>query len=290
MASRASETYKPRRDPELVAAAVEAAQKAKAAHGSEADTYKRSGDRKQYQLRPPFMRVGAVSQATGSAYVETDGVKVICGVYGPTSNARAAFSDKGSFSCAFEFAPFACAHRRTRDDEREEKAISILLQEAVTVSIQLDKFPKSLLTASVVVLEAGTGYLGATITCISLALADSGVELYDLVASTSVGLIGPSMFVDPSEDEQERDDFSGSVLLACMPSLRQITYINQDGRIDAKLAQDMVQLCSEGCSRIHELMQKCLVESLKKEEKPTKPDEKVKKSEDTRMDLEGQTA
>lgn len=40
------------------------------------------------------MRVGVISQAVGSAYIETDRSKVICGVYGPRQSAKSGFSDK----------------------------------------------------------------------------------------------------------------------------------------------------------------------------------------------------
>eukprot|EP00954_Amorphochlora_amoebiformis_P022241 1351940-Amorphochlora_amoeboformis.AAC.1 len=70
--------------------------------------------------------------------------------------------------------------------------------------------------------------------------------------------------MDPTEAERGSSDFGGSLLLAYMPSLQQITYISQKGTIDSKVAQDMVKLCSEGCSKLHSLMRKCLVEAERK--------------------------
>mmetsp|Transcript_10208 Transcript_10208/g.19602 ORF Transcript_10208/g.19602 Transcript_10208/m.19602 type:complete len:280 (-) Transcript_10208:149-988(-) len=256
-------TYRPRRASEVLLEANGRDSKvAKSAKSKVAKSGKgRPGSRKQYEMRAPFLTVRAIAQATGSAYVEMDGVKVLCGVYGPTSNERGSYSDKGSLSCSFEFAPFARETRRTRDDEREERAISLLLQEAMTVSIQLDKFPKAVLSAYVTVLEGGTGYLGAAITSVSLALADAGIELYGLVASTSVGLVRSEILVDPSPSEYESPDFKASLLLAYMPSLSQITYIDQDGTMDSKTAQEMVDLCCESCQRLHSMMRECLIKA-----------------------------
>jgi ribonuclease PH len=44
-------------------------------------------------------------------------------------------------------------------------------------SVQLDKFPKAVLQAYVVVLEDGGGALAAAITGTSLALLDAGIEM-----------------------------------------------------------------------------------------------------------------
>jgi len=80
--------------------------------------------------------------------------------------------------------------------------------EALEASVDLDKFPKCVLEAYVVVLEAGSGayrfqrgfalacteygllllllgFFSTATSCASLALADSGVELFDLVAGSS---------------------------------------------------------------------------------------------------------
>eukprot|EP00466_Bigelowiella_natans_P016282 jgi/Bigna1/50918/estExt_Genewise1.C_1000013 len=215
-------------------------------------------------MRTPFMKLQAVSRATGSAYIEMEGVKVICGVYGPTSNPRASYSDKGSLSCSVEFAPFAKTNRRTREDEQEERAISLVLEEALTVSIQLDKFPKAVIKAWVVILEAGKGHIAAAISCVSLALADAGIELYDLVTAASVGRLSSKIVVDPGEKEYQRSDYEGSLWIAYMPSLGQITYISQSGRIDLDASQKMLELCTEGCIALHSAMRSCLVESAKK--------------------------
>eukprot|EP00954_Amorphochlora_amoebiformis_P017506 1319564-Amorphochlora_amoeboformis.AAC.2 len=178
-AARGTGTYRPRWAP---------VEKGKDDKPGKSDPSGRLDGRKQFEMRSAFMKVGAVSRATGSAYVETvrlsrshysyieimclqNNVKVVCGVYGPTSNERTSYSDKGQLSCSFEFSPFAREKRRSRDDEQLERAISLMVEEALTASIQLDKFPKAVVKVWVVVLEGKSGYLGAAVTCASLALA-----------------------------------------------------------------------------------------------------------------------
>ncbi len=139
--------------------------------------------------RVPFFKTSVVSSSSGSAYYESANTKVVCAVYGPTQSSRSEFSDQGSLSCNVRFAPFALESRRPNRSRvlPEEIQMAAALQEALSVSVQLNKFPKHELTLEVIVLERGGGELAAALSCASLALADSSVEMYDIVgAATTV--------------------------------------------------------------------------------------------------------
>jgi exosome complex component MTR3 len=71
----------------------------------------------------------------------------------------------------------------------------MLMVQALEVSLRLETFPKSEIDVFALVLEQGGGMVGAAITAASLALADAGVEMYDLVASCSVVRFTPNSFV-----------------------------------------------------------------------------------------------
>ena len=72
------------------------------------------------QLRPVFMRTGAVAQASGSAYMECGRTKVLVAVHGPRHSTRGApavvveSAERGRVWCDFKFAPFAQTQRRRR--------------------------------------------------------------------------------------------------------------------------------------------------------------------------------
>jgi exosome complex component MTR3 len=57
------------------------------------------------------------------------------------------------------------------------------MRDALEVSVNLDKFPKSVIDVYALVLEDDGSALAAAIICGSLALADAGVELYDIVSA-----------------------------------------------------------------------------------------------------------
>ncbi|CAM9827594.1 unnamed protein product [Ectocarpus sp. 6 AP-2014] len=155
----------------------------------------REDGRAPYDMRQVYMDVGVVAHATGSAYVELNHTKVICAVYGPhaQTGGDSAFSEEGQLQCDFSYAPFAMpgGRRETRggkkDDERE---LSTLLRQTLESSIQVHRLTKSVVGVHVMVLQADGGELAVATTCASMALADAGIELYDLVTACSVGYCG----------------------------------------------------------------------------------------------------
>jgi exosome complex component MTR3 len=61
----------------------------------------------------------------------------------------------------------------------------MLMVQALEVSVMLEKYPKSVIDCYILVLESDGGALSASITCASMALANAGIEMYDLVAASS---------------------------------------------------------------------------------------------------------
>ena len=251
-------------------------------------------------LRPVFLKVGTVSQARGSAYVETHETKLVCSVYGPRSLSSSsavprsvatssASSDErgqhGHLVVDVKFAPFAlmdginASRRRFRGPSDEERAVAQLVQGAVQSSLRLETFPKSVVEAYVEVLECGAGtasLLGVAVTCVSLALADAGVEMLGLVAGCSAAVVSVReedeedeveedgrecvAVLDPSESECVRAE--GVLTLASMPTLNEMTYVAQTGRMESEQAKKLLEMCVDGCATVHALMRDCLIASL----------------------------
>ena len=68
----------------------------------------------------------------------------------------------------------------------QEKELAAQLDTALTPSVQRHTFPKSVVDICCMVLESGGSDLAVAICAASLALADAGIQLYDLVAACSV--------------------------------------------------------------------------------------------------------
>lgn len=230
-------------------------------------------------------------QASGSAYLELEHTKVLVAVYGPKPRQDVEFSEDGKLLCDFRYAPFARRGGRLRQrkerggreggggggPQEEERAASQLIAQALEASVQLAKLPKSVIEIYVSVLQADGGEVGAAITCASLALADAGIELFGLVASsvvvatTTASLPGDkkggwNVHLDPTATEEEGDgvrEGEGGVLgLALMPTSGEVTQLWQSGRLDGTAMERALEIATDGALMVHAMMRKRLLKYM----------------------------
>ncbi|TDH70164.1 hypothetical protein CCR75_003988 [Bremia lactucae] len=215
-------------------------------------------------IRHPYMQLGAVSGASGSAYVEQGRTRVVCAVYGPRTDTRARreFSKDGQLVCDVKFAPFADKlTRRERGQDPDEMELSAIVEEALAPAVMLHKLPKCVLSVFVTILEDDGGALAAAINCTSLALADAAVEMYDLVTASSASIVNGAVVLDPSREEELRGD--ATMVLAYMPSMGRVTYMLQAGKIVHTQLQEAVDLCTDACRGVtRSLLTASLVQAL----------------------------
>lgn len=132
-------------------------------------------------------RTGAVRAAVGSAIFELGGTRVVCAVYGPQVDARQEFSERGRLACEVKIAAFARPQRGAAATASvDESAMAAEMHTALAPSLRLEAYPKSLWQLCAFVVEDDGSALPSLINCASLALADAGVQMFDLVASCSV--------------------------------------------------------------------------------------------------------
>ncbi|XP_064597592.1 exosome complex component MTR3-like [Liolophura sinensis] len=231
----------------------------------------RADGRATDKVRPVFLKAGVISQAKGSAYIELDKTKAICAVYGPREVIKKEdFSMKGQLTCDFKFATFSCRYRRQHQQDNEEKDLSVLLLEALEPAVCLHKFPKAQLNIYLTVLENDGSVLPAAIMCASVAIADAGIEMYDLVTACSARISGKNILLDPSDAEEYRSQHtategleSGSLTLGILPSLNQVSALSSKGEIQFETIEKAIKQCTDCCHKLYPVMQECLVKAVK---------------------------
>ena len=218
-------------------------------------------------LRPVFMENNVVSRAVGSAYYEARATKVICSVYGPRpSQRKMQFSEAGTVQCDVKFAPFARSGARPRDGQSdEEKELSLTVLRAIEASIMTDKFPKSVLDVYVVIISDCGSTTAACINCTALALVNAGIELFDVVTAASVVGIPTDdgtldLRVDPLKEEE--DLCTSSLTVAQMPSLEEVTLLQQSGRVLPKDMLNTTRLGLDATAVIHRMMTKRVTDGV----------------------------
>jgi exosome complex component MTR3 len=229
------------------------------------------------EFRKMFMKCGVTQKARGSAYIELNNTKVICSVYGPRQAiGQSEFSEIGTLHCELTFAQFAHQKQMNRPKKnnlsqtrQQVHEYSAYMREALMTSICLEKFPKSTIDVYAFVLEDDGSVLSAAITCASLALADAGIEMYGLVSACSAAQLENHIVVDPVS--MEHKFATGGVVCAYMPSQNELTQLTQVGDMQYQKVVESVDLCVDGCNKIHQLMTNCLIEraTLKQKEHDT---------------------
>ncbi|KAL4333035.1 hypothetical protein GQ457_07G034480 [Hibiscus cannabinus] len=210
-----------------------------------------------HQCRPAFFRTGAVNSASGSAYAELGNTKVIVSVFGPRESKKAMmYSDTGRLNCNVSYTTFATPVRGQGSDHKE---FSSMLHKALEGSIILETFPKTTVDVFALVLESGGSDLPVVISCASLALADAGIMMYDLVAAVSVACLGKNLVIDPILEEESYQD--GSLVLTCLPSRYEVTQLTFTGEWSTPDINEAMQLCLDGCSKLGKVMSTCLKEA-----------------------------
>lgn len=228
---------------------------------------KRSDGRSLDQLRPLFLRTDVVSQARGSSYIEMNETKAICAVYGPREVMRREdFSLKGQLTCDFKFTTFSCKKRRQHQQDNQEKDLSVQVLEALEPAVCLHKYPKSQINIFITVLQHDGSALSAAIMCASVALASANIEMYDVVVASSAAICGPVTLTDPTAQEEEvilkatvkSDANAGSVTVAFLPSLSQVSAISSDGELSFDALNKSMQQCVSNCQRLYPVLEHTL--------------------------------
>lgn len=76
------------------------------------DRSKAKGRSNLLSARPIFVQTGLVSQASGSAYLESDTIKLACAIYGPKQIKSKVYSDEAELNVDVRFASFATRRRK----------------------------------------------------------------------------------------------------------------------------------------------------------------------------------
>ncbi|WVF69584.1 hypothetical protein IAT40_004362 [Kwoniella sp. CBS 6097] len=230
-------------------------------------------DRTNDEARPIFLKTGLISQANGSGYIESGGVKIACSVYGPRPKLPP-YTPQGTLNLEVKFAPFASDPRRAPLRDTEPIPLSVLLTQSLIPTLQLHLLPKSSIDVYLLVLESDTptNVLSAGLTVASAAIADAGIAMNGLgvgsvIASSSiaasangsvVGSESKALLLDPSEDEERNSD--AKVLVGSMPALGRITNLFFTGEVGVNDACEMIEKAFTSSRDTHTVLAQSLLE------------------------------
>ena len=219
----------------------------------------RTDGRRWDELRPLKMEVGVVKNADGSALIEWGKNKIIAAVYGPKEMhpKHLELADRAFLKCRYHMAPFSVDERKNPAPSRREIEISKVIREALQPALFLEDYPRTAIQIYVEVLQSDGGSRVAGITAASLALADAGINMRDLVVGCAVGKVDDKVVLDLNDTEDKEG--SGDMPFAFMPNLNGVTLLQLDGLFTPDEFKQALEMAEMGARKVYELQRDALL-------------------------------
>ncbi|MBO3832962.1 MAG: exosome complex exonuclease Rrp41 [Candidatus Brockarchaeota archaeon] len=214
---------------------------------------KRSDGRSLDELRPIRIKVGVLSNAQGSAYIEQGRNKIIAAVYGPKEALPKHISlpDRCILRCRYHMAPFSTTERKSPAPSRREIELSMVLRNALEPLVMTWLFPRTVIDIFIEVLQADGGTRCAGLTAAVLALADAGIPLKGLVAACAVGKADGKILVDLNDLEDKYGE--ADMPVAYNPTLDGITLLQMDGIMSKEEVEQALSLAITATQKMHKM-------------------------------------
>jgi len=222
---------------------------------------KRSDKRKFEDLRPMEAKVGIISRADGSAMFKIGKTIALAAVYGPRELHPKFLQnpEKGVLRCNYNMMAFSGSGDRVRPGpSRRSKEISLVTEKALASVVDLDKFPNSVVDVFIELIQTDAGTRCAGITAASMALADAGVPMRDMVSSVAVGKVGGKIVVDLSKEEEDFEGGAVDIALAMTKRDKKITLMQIDGEIKKDELLKALEMAKSATDKIYALQKEAL--------------------------------
>lgn len=219
---------------------------------------KRIDGRKADELRPIRIEAGVLRRADGSAYVEMGKNKILAAVYGPRECHPRHLQDpsRAIVQCHYNMLSFSVDDRKRPGPDRRSVEISKIVGEALEYSIFLEQFPRTSIDVYIAVLQANAGTRCAGLTAASVAIADAGIPMRDLIPACAAGKVADTIVLDLNKEEDNFGD--ADVPLAYMPRTGEILLLQMDGHLTQQEFERAMELARGGCTEIYALQQDAL--------------------------------
>ncbi len=228
--------------------------------------FKRPDGRAYDETRPITAKVGVIKNAQGSAMFQIGDTQAIAAVYGPRNlfpkfmqNPR-----KGILRCHYNMMPFSGHGERIRPGgSRRSKEISMVTQNALLPVLNLEDYPNTVVDVFIEFPQTDAGSRCAGITAASMALADAGLSMKDLISAVAVGKVNDQILVDLNYAEEAYEGQVSDIPVAMLPNSGKVTLLQMDGVIDRKSLKEALELGRKTCRQIYEIQRQALKDKYK---------------------------
>ncbi|MBL7051082.1 exosome complex exonuclease Rrp41 [Candidatus Woesearchaeota archaeon] len=227
---------------------------------------KRLDGRKFDELRPIEAKAGVIARADGSGYFKIGNTIAYAAVYGPRELYPRFMQnpEKGIIRVNYNMLPFSSKGNRVRPGgSRRSQEISMVTEKALLPVLDLSEFPNSVIDIFIELPQTDAGTRCAGICAASIALADAGITMKDMVSSISVGRVDDQVVVDLNYDEEAYDAPVADVPLAFLNKSKEISLLQMDGDITEEQLFKAVEMGKKACEKISKIQREALKNKYK---------------------------
>ncbi len=218
----------------------------------------RCDGRKVDETRKITIKAGVLKNANGSAYIEFGDNKILAGVFGPRDvhPKHMSDTDTGIIRCRYHMSPFSVTERKNPAPSRREIEIGKVIKESLKPALILEKFPRTAVDVYLEILQADGGTRCAALSAASVALADAGIPMRDLVSGCAAGKVADTIILDVGNEEDQAGQ--ADMPIGYMPNLGQVTLLQLDGVLTPDEFKKCVETGIDGCKQVYEVQKQAL--------------------------------
>ncbi|MBI4016702.1 MAG: exosome complex exonuclease Rrp41 [Candidatus Aenigmarchaeota archaeon] len=229
---------------------------------------KRFDGRGVEELRQMEAKVGVVKNADGSAMFKIGKTTAIAAVYGPRDLYPKFLQNPqtGILRVDYNMLPFSGHGERVRPGgSRRSKEISMVMANALLPVLDLKEWPNAVVDVFVDLPQTDAGTRCAALCAASMALADAGLLMKDMVTAIAIGKVEDKIVVDLNYEEDSYEHGS-DIAIAMLPGTGKITLLQMDGQITPEDLKEVFAKAETACKKILEVQKTALKEKFKKPE------------------------
>ncbi len=239
-------------------------------------TYKNRLDgRKLDETREMTAKAGVIKKADGSAFFRIGKTWAYAAVYGPRELHPRFMQDptKGLLRFTYAMMPFSGMGERVRPGpNRRAKEIGLVSANALRSVVNLEDYPNAVVDVVVELPQADAGSRCAGICAASIALADAGISMTDMVAAVAAGVVDDTVCLDLNYEEEHYPEFAkdkvdsddvADIPVAVIPSTGEITLLQMDGIMKREQLIEAIELAKNKCIEIAEIQKAAIHEKYK---------------------------
>jgi exosome complex component RRP41 len=210
------------------------------------------------EMRPIKIQTGVVERADGSAFIEWGANKIMVAVYVREAYPKHAQNiDRAIVKARYNMSGYSVEERKRPGPDRRTMEISKVISEALSSAIVLEKLPRAEVDVFIQVLEADAGTRIASLTASSVAVADAGVPMRDLVVGCTAGKADGKVVLDLSKDEDNFGD--ADIPMAILPRTGKVVLLQLDGDVTEEEFNEATSMMMDAMPRISELQRNALM-------------------------------